>query len=129
MIEINLLPGAKKAKRSAGASFDVKALFANFGERFKDPWLISAVVGAAVGLGAVGFMYARSSAKEAELTETLQRATQDSINFSAVLKERDIAEAQRDSVVRQIAIIKAIDGSRFIWPHVMEEVLKALPQY
>jgi Tfp pilus assembly protein PilN len=82
-----------------------------------------------VGLGAVGFMYTRASAKEAALTEELQKNVQDSTRFAAVLKERDAADAQRDSVVRQIAIIRAIDGTRFIWPHVMDEINKALPPY
>jgi Tfp pilus assembly protein PilN len=129
MIEINLLPGAKKSKRSASSSIDFKAMFSGFGERIKDPWLISAIAGAVIGLGAVGFMYYRSSAKEAELTDLEQKAVQDSTRFAAVLKERDVAEAQRDSVTRQIAIIKSIDGARYVWPHVMDEVMKALPQY
>jgi Tfp pilus assembly protein PilN len=129
MIEINLLPGAKKAKRSASSSIDLKAMFSDFGQRIKDPWLISAIAGAVIGLGAVGFMYTRSSAKQTALTEELQKAVQDSTRFAAVLKERDVAEAQRDSVVRQIAIITAIDAARYVWPHIMDEVVKALPPY
>jgi Tfp pilus assembly protein PilN len=129
MIEINLLPGAKKAKRSGGASFDFRAMLGDVTQRIRDPWLISAVVGVLIGGGAVGFMYWRTSARETELTETVQRAVQDSIRNAAVLREQGIAEAQKDSVFRQIAIIKAIDASRYIWPHVMDEVYQALPQY
>ena len=40
-----------------------------------------------------------------------------------------IAEAQRDSVARQIVIIRSLDGSRYIWPHVLDEVNKALTPY
>jgi Tfp pilus assembly protein PilN len=129
MIEINLLPGAKKAKRSGGSSVDFRAMFSGIGDRVKDPWLISGVVGVIIGLGAVGFMYWRSDAKQTALEEDLQKAKQDSIRYASVIRERDNAEAQRDSVVRQIAIIRAIDGSRFVWPHVMDEVARALPQY
>lgn len=129
MIEINLLPGAKKSKRSASSSIDLKAMFGDLGQRIKDPWLISAIASGIIGLGAIAFLYTRSSAKESELTDLEQKAVQDSTRFAAVLRERDIAEAQRDSVVRQIAIIRAIDGSRFVWPHVMDEVVKALPPY
>jgi Tfp pilus assembly protein PilN len=35
----------------------------------------------------------------------------------------------RDSLGRQIATIKSVDGDRYIWPHVMDEVTKALPAY
>lgn len=130
MIEINLIPGGKKAKRSGGgASFDVRALFGNIGERIRDPWLITAVAGTVLGLGSVGGMYALTTSKHNSLTDEEQKAVQDSTRYASVIHDRLVAEAQRDSVSRQIAIIKAIDGTRFIWPHVLEEVTKALTPY
>ena len=54
---------------------------------------------------------------------------QDSTRYVAVLRERNRAEAQRDSVQRQLDIIKSIDNDRFIWSHVMDEVSRALPPY
>jgi Tfp pilus assembly protein PilN len=129
MIEINLLPGAKKSKRSASSSIDFKAMFGDLGSRIKNPWMITGVASTIVGLGVIAFLYTRSSAKEADLADQVEKAVQDSTRFAAVLRERDIAEAQRDSVVRQIAIIRAIDGARYVWPHIMDEVVRALPQY
>ena len=38
-------------------------------------------------------------------------------------------EAKRDTLLRQLNIIRAIDGDRFVWPHVLEEVSAALPAY
>jgi Tfp pilus assembly protein PilN len=46
-----------------------------------------------------------------------------------VVKSIRRAQAQRDSVVRQLNIIKVIDNNRFVWPHVMDEVSRALPPY
>jgi len=46
-----------------------------------------------------------------------------------VLRERNRALAQRDSVQRQLDIIKTIDNDRFVWAHVMDEVSRALPPY
>jgi hypothetical protein len=129
MIEINLLPGARKQKRSRTATVDFRALLGDIGSRVRDPWLISAVAGVAIGLGSVGFMYWRTSAKEASLTEEVQKAVQDSTRYASVIKDRSVAEAQRDSVTRQIAIIRSIDGNRYVWPHVMDEVNKALTPY
>jgi len=54
---------------------------------------------------------------------------QDSTRFAAVLKQKALAEAQRDSVLLQLNIIKSIDNNRFVWPHVMDEVSRALPPY
>ncbi len=129
MIEINLLPGSRKAKRSRASSIDFRAMFGDIGSRIRDPWLITAVVGLVLGLGGTAFMYWRTTAKETALVEEEQKAVQDSTRFASVIRERLVAEAQRDSVFRQVAIIRAIDASRFVWPHVMDEVMRALPPY
>jgi Tfp pilus assembly protein PilN len=47
----------------------------------------------------------------------------------AVLRERTRAESQRDSVRRQLEIIKSIDNDRFVWAHIMDEVSRSLPPY
>lgn len=129
MIEINLIPGARKAKRSRSAAIDFRAIMGDIGSRIRDPWLITAVVGVTLGLGSVGFMFWRTSAKETALLADEQKAVQDSTRYASVIKDRSVAEAQRDSVVRQIAIIRSIDGERFIWPHIMDEVNKAVTPY
>jgi Tfp pilus assembly protein PilN len=54
---------------------------------------------------------------------------QDSTRYSSVLREHDKAEARRDTVLRSLNLIRAIDDDRFIWPHVMDEVSRALPPY
>src|SRR6185295_11212502 len=54
---------------------------------------------------------------------------QDSTRYASVLKERERAEARRDTVLRSLNLIKAIDDDRFIWPHVMDEVSRALPPF
>jgi Tfp pilus assembly protein PilN len=130
MIEINLLPGArKKQKSSRGPALNIGALLAGIGERFKDPWLIVAIAGVVVGLLGIGGQFELHRRAQAALVEREQVAVQDSTRFAAVLAQRRAAEAQRDSVLRQIAVIRAIDGDRFIWPHLMDEVARALPTY
>jgi Tfp pilus assembly protein PilN len=130
MIEINLLPGARKKSRSTkGASVDMGALFANLGSRLKDPWLAVAVGGVAIGVAVTALMFVFQGRQQAALEEQQRIAVQDSTRYAAVLAQRTAAEAQRDSILRQIAIISAIDGDRFVWPHVMDEVSRALPTY
>jgi Tfp pilus assembly protein PilN len=46
-----------------------------------------------------------------------------------VLREREKAEAKRDTVLRSLNLIRAIDDDRFVWPHVLDEVSRALPPY
>ena len=63
------------------------------------------------------------------MNEALQKAEQDSINYSGVIREQRKAQAQRDSVVAQVNLIKSFDDKRFVWPHIMDEVSRALPPY
>ncbi|MHB8839344.1 MAG: PilN domain-containing protein [Gemmatimonadaceae bacterium] len=132
MIEINLLPGARKKTRSGGPSFNLGNLgdvFEDLSSRVRDPWLLSAVAGVVVGLAAIGAMWVYQSRRESSLTEREQKAVQDSTRYASVIAERGKAEAQRDSVQRQIAVISAIDGTRLIWPHILDEISRAMPPY
>lgn len=131
MIEINLLPGARKKSKSTGggSAFDLRASLASLGERFKDPWLGVAVGGVAVGLLAIAGMWFLQGRAEASLLEQERVAVQDSARFEAVVRATRTAQAQKDSIMRQMAIIAAIDGERFVWPHILDEVSRALPTY
>lgn len=129
MIEINLLPGARKAKRGRTAKIDFGAVFGNLSAKIRDPYLLAAVASVVVALLAVGGMWLYQNRRVAHLTGRESVAVQDSTRYAAVIAQRSAAEAQRDSVIRQINIIRAIDGSRYVWPHVLDEVSRALPPY
>ena len=129
MIEINLLPGARKSSRSRGPSLNLGEVFRDFGARIRDPWMITAVAGVVIGLLGIGGMWTLQGRRETSLSEREQKSVQDSTRYSAVIAERALAEAQRDSVRRQIAVITTIDGTRLVWPHLLDEVSRALPPY
>jgi len=130
MININLIPGAKKEKRSVGLpKLSMGNPFARLSASFLDPFLFVALGGLVIGVLATGGLYVSLSSREAALVEREQQAVQDSTRYAAVLKERKAAVARRDSVDRQLMIIKAIDGERFIWPHLLDEISEALPAY
>jgi Tfp pilus assembly protein PilN len=129
MIEINLLPGARKQKRSRSAAFDFGAFVGNITARIRDPYLITAVASLVVSLLITGGMFMYQNSKTNKLTEHEAKSTQDSTRYAAVITQRRAAEEQRDSVVRQIAVIRAIDGTRFVWPHILDEVSRALTPY
>lgn len=128
MIEINLLPGAaKKGKSRAGFSF--KEFTSGAASKIKDPYLLSAVATVLVAVAAVASMHwtQTSAADDLGLRETA--ALRDSTRYSMVLKERRRAEAKRDSVLKQLAIIRSIDDDRYVWPHILDEVSRSLPPY
>ena len=137
MIEINLLPGdAKKKKRgkaTTGSGFKMEfhpgQWFAGLSDKITDKYMLGAVgaVGAAGAL--IVLMFISQTARAALLDARENKAVKDSAQYSAVLNAKAKAEATRDSLYQQIAIIKSIDDSRYLWSHLMYEISNALPQY
>jgi Tfp pilus assembly protein PilN len=131
MIEINLLPGTGKKGKSkgGGSSADMGAAFRGFASKVTDPFLLGAVASGVLAAAAIGALYTQQLTRQKSLEEKERRAVKDSIQYAVVVKSIRRAQAQRDSVVRQLNIIKVIDNNRFVWPHVMDEVSRALPPY
>ncbi len=128
MIEINLLPGAaRKGKAGSGAS--LKAMMAGVVSKVKDGYLISAVVSVLAAVAAVAAMHLTQTTKTADLETRETLALRDSTRYAMILKDRHRAESKRDSVLKQLAIIRSIDDDRYVWPHIMDEVSRSLPPY
>jgi Tfp pilus assembly protein PilN len=127
MIEINLLPGQKR-KAAGGSKIkvpDFRAVLANV----KDPWLLGAI---GVGLVAIGgnlALYTVNTARLSHLETVLVGVQQEKRRYDAVAAQKRQAERARDSLAAELAIIRSIDADRFIWPHLLDEITKALPQY
>src|SRR5437879_1087243 len=49
--------------------------------------------------------------------------------FDAVIAQKRQSERIRDSLVAEINVIRGIDADRYIWPHVRDQITKALPPY
>lgn len=132
MIEINLLPGSGKKSKGRGGksvSFDMAGAIAGVRDRVKDPLLAGAVASMVIVGATIAWLHTSQARRETELTERVEVGVRDSIRYAGVLKARARAEAARDTVMRQINIIRAIDEDRYIWPHVLDEVSRALPAY
>jgi Tfp pilus assembly protein PilN len=135
MIEINLLPGDGKKKRRAnstkGLKFEIRPsdMFAGLADKITDKYMLGAIASAAVCGALIAFMFIHQTAQGSELEERETKGLKDSTQFSAVLIAKSKAEASRDSLYQQIAIIKSIDDSRYQWSHLMYEISNALPQY
>jgi len=137
MIEINLLPGGsgkKKSSRSTSSGGSTRkinfgAMLAGITQKIRDPWLISAVGSVVLAVAIVGTTYLYQEQRLTSLGAAENAALADSTRYAAALKERMRADARRDTLLRRMNLIRAIDEDRFIWPHVLDEVSKALPPY
>ena len=137
MIQINLLPGDGKKKRrakttsSAKFEFNLKppAWLTGLTDQMTDKYLLGAIAAAGVSAALIVLMFLSQAARGAMLEARETKAVKDSAQFSAVLVAKARAESSRDSLYQQIAIIKSIDDSRYLWSHLMYEISNALPQY
>jgi Tfp pilus assembly protein PilN len=127
MIQVNLLPGA--ASKSQRRDFNLSGIFSGAASSISDKYLVAAVGTVSAIVLTVGFLFMGQSSRERTLVEHEQRAVQDSTRYRVVLQAKAKAEATRDSLYHQVAIIKSIDDSRYLWPHLLEEISNALPQY
>jgi Tfp pilus assembly protein PilN len=129
MIEINLLPGKKK-KKAAGAGFklsmpDFRAIIS----QVKDPWLIGAIAAWVVVGGGGAALFITGRARLAVAEARLDAVRTEKRRYDIVIAQKRQAEKVRDSLVAEITMIRSIDADRYIWPHVLDQVTKALPPY
>lgn len=129
MIEINLLPGAGRKKSGGRQSVDLGAVMSGMSGRMRDKFMIAAVIGVVGGVGAVGALYYLQGRREEALTVRQEKAVADSTRYANFLRDRYRSEAVRDTLLRQVNIIRSIDEDRFVWPHILDEISRALPQY
>ena len=130
MLEINLLPGGPRKKAAAaGPSFDLGKLVATMKGQLANLWMIGSVAVLVIALGVGGYLFWSMGHNRTVAEGRLQIALEDSARYSKIVAARNAALAQRDTLLRQVNLIRAIDDDRYIWPHIMDEVSKALPQY
>src|SRR3954463_4940061 len=130
MITVNLRPG--KRRKSPGAPFNFKGMLdglRDLGTKVKDPLLLGAVGGWVCVLGFLGFVYLNTVRQLYTLEPRLEQARSENRRFKTFLADKRRQEMIRDSLLAQITVIRNVDGDRYIWPHLLDEVTKALPAY
>ena len=129
MIEINLLPGKKK-RAAPGGGFklalpDFRGLIATI----KNPWLIAASATSAVVIVGVVLLFFTQTARLRVAEARLDGVRTEKRRFDAVIAQKRQSEKIRDSLVAEINVIRGIDADRYVWPHILDQITKALPPY
>src|SRR6185503_1082921 len=128
MIEINLLPGKKKASKGTGMQLampDFRAILT----QVKDPWLIGAVIAWVIVGGGGALLFITDRARLASAESRLEAVRTEKRRYDIVIAQKRQAEKVRDSLLYEINVIRNIDADRYIWPHVLDQATKALPPY
>jgi Tfp pilus assembly protein PilN len=128
MIEINLLPGKKRAAPGTGFKLalpDFRGLIASI----KNPWLLLASAATALVVGGGLALFITNGARLRVLEARLAAVQVEKRRFDAVIAQKRQSERIRDSLVAEINMIRGIDADRYIWPHVLDQITKSLPPY
>jgi Tfp pilus assembly protein PilN len=128
MITVNLRPDLKRKRVRRPLTGSLDGL-RNLGSKVKDPVLLLAVLSWVGVLGWLGFVFLGTTRELSALTPQLEQSRAENKRFKAFLAEKRHQETIRDSLVAQIGVIRTVDGDRYIWAHVLDEVTRALPAY
>jgi Tfp pilus assembly protein PilN len=80
-------------------------------------------------VAAAAFLYFSTSARRGELEVQIEEARADSARYADLIQQNEALLARRDSIAQRVNIIQEIDEGRYVWPHIMDEVARALPDY
>ncbi|MEJ2539789.1 MAG: PilN domain-containing protein [Gemmatimonadota bacterium] len=130
MIQVNLIPGGKKkrkktAKRGSGSSFSLPSLKGLPTDR----WVVGSSLVTLLAVAGGAFLFLGLQSEEEETAVAVEAAAQDSARYAEIIQEVEGLLARRDSIIQRVDIIQGIDEGRYVWPHVLDEVARALPDY
>ena len=128
MITINLRPGQKR-RRAGNPLKDVGERFRALGTRVKDPLLIGAAAAWVIVAGFLAVSMFMTQRELSALEPRIEQARAEHTRFKTFLAQKRKQELIRDSLVAQIGVIRSVDGDRYVWPHILDEIARALPAY
>ena len=128
MITVNLRPDLKRKRARKSFAISLDGL-RGLGSKIKDPLLLVAVVSWVAVLGWLSFVFVGTARELSALTPQLEQSRAENKRFKAFLVEKRRQEMVRDSLIAQITTIRSVDSDRYVWPHLLDEVTRALPPY
>ena len=126
MIEVNLLPGGKR-RGSRGPKLSLK--IPNLGGGLGDRWVLGSSGLIVVLGGLMGYLFFTTARSNADLDVGIIAAQADSARYADEIAQNTLLQAREDSILQRATIIQEIDENRYVWPHILDEVSRALPDY
>lgn len=126
MITINLRPGAKRSPTGSPLA-GLGESFKSLSTKVKDPALAAAIGVSVVVLGFLIWGFLSTTLQTNRLTPQLEEVRTENQRFRTLLAQIRREERIRDSVVTELVTLRQVDRDRYVWPHILEEVSRALP--
>lgn len=126
MIEINLLPGgATRRPTGTARSLAMPKLPAVGG----DPRLVGFGAGAVLLALLAAYLFWSTGAERTRLEGEIAQEVADSTRLASTIALVTQLEARQDTIEQKIDVIRSVDERRYVWPHLMDEISRSLPQY
>lgn len=134
MIEVNLLPSGGKGSRISGGKLSIRlpAAFKSTGRRgdsVRDVWTTIAIAVPALVLLVIGFLWFSTRSERSELEGSLVQAVEDSTRLSDLRALSDSLIARDVRIQERLELVQSLDGGRYVWPHLLDEISRAVPAY
>lgn len=130
MIEVNLHPDRERQEKGGFLSeyeFELPQ-WASADALTADPWTAALAVAALLFLAGVGGSWYRLQSRAESLDQRLEGALADSARLAELRSLSDSLKDQRETVRARLRLVKQLDGNRYVWPHLMIELSRALPE-
>lgn len=133
MIEINLLPGAVKRSPRRGLPRFGGGGGGARGSKFKAPQFDRLIAGsiavALLSVALVAWLHFTTTARINDLRAEEEAGVRDSARFAVLRTQGDSLRRQVDDISAKLQVIQELDAGRYVWPHIFDEVSRALPPY
>lgn len=133
MIEVNLHPGAEEKKKGGGGLLEglslpeIGGLGGLEGLR-EDPWQTAMIASLIIVPLAVGAMWYTQRSEAQQLEQRLEAAQQDSARLADLRSLMDSLRTRQEEIRNRVSLVRELDRGRYIWPHLMNQISRALPQ-
>jgi len=131
VIEVNLHPtgGRPGRRRRPGLSAPAWIGRGPGSSGGRDPWTVAAITAFVLSVLAIGGMWFTQRSNAADLEVRLEEAREDSTRLADLRVLSDSLIDRERQIRERLELVKALDEGRFVWPHLLDEVSRALPEY
>lgn len=130
MIEVNLHPQGSRKRRKGRKLPTAPGWLKSTGTgEGRDRWLIAAVAIPALAFLVVGWMWFTQRSERNALDDRIVEAVADSSRLSDLRALSDSLIAREAQIGERLELLEGLDGGRFVWPRLLDEFSRALPDY
>jgi Tfp pilus assembly protein PilN len=129
MIEVNLHPEGSKRRRRGRRRLPSVPGWLRGSADGRDAWSTAAIVVPVIVFLIIGWLWLSQRSQRGDLEARLTEAVEDSTRLSDLRALSDSLIARESDIRQRLDLIQGLDDGRFVWPHLLDELSRALPSY